>query len=190
VDSATLPLPAQARVHAGEPSYELHTLGWKAFQQLCVSIAGEIWGEVVQGYFDARDGGRDGAFHGVWATKQGEVFAGSFTAQCKYSARPNKNLALSDVEDELSKGARLAARGLADNYILFTNARLTGVTDERIRAAFLAIPGIKQSAAYGYDRVSQYIRESPRLRMLVPRVYGLGDLSQILVLRPGFETPG
>jgi energy-coupling factor transporter ATP-binding protein EcfA2 len=54
------------------------------------------------------------------------------------------------------------------------------VSDERIRAAFESISGIKHFAVYGAERISQYIRESPRLRMLVPRVYGLGDLSQIL----------
>jgi hypothetical protein len=155
-------------------------LGWKAFQQLCVSIASEVWGQVVQGYFDSHDGGRDGAFHGSWAPIAGESFEGSFTAQCKFSSQANKTLKFSDLRDELSKATRLAARGLADNYILFTNARLTGVSDEKIRAAFEAVPGIKHFAAYGVDRISQFIRESPRLRMLVPRVYGLGDLSQIL----------
>lgn len=32
----------------------------------------------------------------------------------------------------------------------------------------------------GSEWITQQIRESPRLRMLVPRVYGLGDLSQII----------
>ncbi len=35
-------------------------------------------------------------------------------------------------------------------------------------------------AIFGATWISQQIRESKRLRMLVPRVYGLGDLSQIL----------
>jgi ABC-type uncharacterized transport system substrate-binding protein len=42
------PLP-----QGSQPTYELHSLGWKAFQQLCDSIAGEIWGQVVQGFFDS-----------------------------------------------------------------------------------------------------------------------------------------
>ena len=40
--------------------------------------------------------------------------------------------------------------------------------------------GVKAFKAYGSERISGIIRESSRLRMLVPRVYGLGDLSQIL----------
>jgi energy-coupling factor transporter ATP-binding protein EcfA2 len=175
-----MPGRSQSKVHATEVTYELHSLGWKAFQNLCVSLAGEVWGQTVQGFFDSRDGGRDGAFHGTWAPKAGESFEGSFTAQCKFTSKADKTLHLSDLTDELAKASRLAFRGLAENYILFTNARLTGSTQEEMKTMFEAVPGIKRFAAYGVDRISQIIRESPRLRMLVPRVYGLGDLSQIL----------
>ncbi len=169
-----------SKVQGGEVTYELYSLGWKAFQNLCVTVMGEVWGQVVQGFFDSHDGGRDGAFHGTWAQVNGESFHGAFTAQCKFTAKANKCLQISDLKDEFVKAKRLATRGLVDNYILFTNARLTGSTEEKIRQKFEAIPGIKRFAAYGCERISQIIRESPRLRMLVPRVYGLGDLSQIL----------
>lgn len=175
-----MPKKMPSKVQAAEVDYELHTLGWKAFQQLCVSITGEMWGQVVQSFFDSHDGGRDGAFHGTWTPTTGESFHGSFTSQCKFTAKANKTLQLAELSDELEKARRLAARGLADNYFLFTNSRLTGSSDEQIKAAFEAVPGIKCFTAYGVDRISQFIRESSRLRMLVPRVYGLGDLSQIL----------
>ncbi|MDO8891900.1 MAG: hypothetical protein Q7V00_08670 [Sulfurimicrobium sp.] len=170
----------QPKVQASEVSYELHSLGWKAFQQLCATVTSEVWGQTVQGFFDSHDGGRDGAFYGTWTKKAGETFEGAFTVQCKFTSQPASTIHLSELRDELTKAKRLAARGLADNYLLLTNARLTGVSDERIREAFESIPGIKHFAAYGAERISQFIREAPRLRMLVPRVYGLGDLSQIL----------
>ncbi len=170
----------QYRVQATEPTYELQSLGWKAFQQLCISVLGDVWGQVIQGYFDSRDGGRDGAFHGIWSRSGGEIFEGSFTVQCKFSSRSEKTLQFSDLQDELEKARRLAARGLAENYLLFTSMRLTGTSEEKIKTAFEELPGIKHFAAYGRDRISQLIRESPRLRMLVPRIYGLGDLGQIL----------
>ena len=141
---------------------------------------GRSRGQTVQGFVKSYDGGRDGAFYGTWSPQAGEAFQGAFTVQCKFSARADKTIGLSDLDDELTKAAKLAARGLADNYILFTNMRVTGVAEAAIRAAYEAIPGIKRFAAYGSDRISRFIRESPRLRMLVPRVYGLGDLSQIL----------
>lgn len=167
-------------MQANEITYELHSLGWKAFQNLCATITGEIWGQVIQTFFDSQDGGRDGAFHGEWIGKQGESFSGSFTVQCKFTAKADAHTILSDLKDELTKAARLAEKGLSDNYILFSNAKLTGLNEEKIRQAFENISGIKHFSLYGRERISQIIQESPRLRMLVPRVYGLGDLSQIL----------
>jgi hypothetical protein len=177
---ATPPIKVAA---SGQVTYELHSLGWKAFQQLCVTIASEIWGQTVQGFFDSHDGGRDGAFHGTWTTKGGETFTGSFTVQCKFSQKPDRTLALAALTEERDKAKRLAEPGLTDNYFLFTNMQLTGIADETIRAAFEAIPGICSCRIFGVEQISQFIRESPRLRMLVPRVYGLGDLGQILDAR-------
>ncbi|MGH9428821.1 MAG: hypothetical protein ACRD2L_21250, partial [Terriglobia bacterium] len=75
----------QSRVQAAEITYELHSLGWKGFQNLCVSIAGGVWGQVVQSFFDSHDGGRDGAFHGSWTPRSGETLQGAFTVQCKFT---------------------------------------------------------------------------------------------------------
>ena len=165
---------------ANEITYELHSLGWKAFQNLCATITAEVWGQEIQTFADSRDGGRDGAFHGEWVSEDGESLSGSFAVQCKFTAQADKRIKLSDLKDELEKARRLAGKGLSDNYILFTNSKLTGENEERIREAFENIPGVKRVKCYGRERITQIIRESSRLRMLVPRVYGLGDLSQIL----------
>ncbi len=171
---------SHAKAQAAEVSYELHSLGWKAFQNLCITITADMWGQTVQSFFDSHDAGRDGAFHGKWQSKGEKTFEGSFTAQCKFTAKADLQIELHDLQDELKKAKRLAERGLADNYFLFTNARITGQKELAMRDAFLKIPGIKEFKAYGSERISGMIRESPRLRVLVPRVYGLGDLSQIL----------
>jgi energy-coupling factor transporter ATP-binding protein EcfA2 len=178
--NTNMPEQKQSKVQATEITYELHSLGWKAFQDLCIAIISETYGQTIQSFFDSHDGGRDGAFHGTWNTKQEEIFLGAFTVQCKFTGKQDKTITLLDLKDELTKAERLASRGLADNYILFTNARLTGVSEERIKEAFEKIPDIQHFVAYGCERISQIIRDSARLRMLVPRVYGLGDLSQIL----------
>src|SRR4051794_32410347 len=115
----------QAVAQANEISYELHSLGWKAFQDLCATITSEVWGQTVQKFLPSNDAGRDGAFSGEWQPKAGEVFKGSFTVQCKFTVKRNKTLHLSDVVGELEKVQKLAARGLATNYILMTNASLT-----------------------------------------------------------------
>ncbi|MFM5519326.1 nSTAND3 domain-containing NTPase [Aeromonas dhakensis] len=169
-----------SKVQANEVNYELHSLGWKAFQNLCSTIVSEIWGQTVQIFFDSQDGGRDGAFNGHWENREGELYTGTFTVQCKHTTKSDSIIKLSDLASELEKAKRLAKRGLADNYFLFSNSKLTGINDEAIRLEFEKIPEIKKCVIFGGEKISQIIRESKRLRMLVPRVYGLGDLSQIL----------
>jgi len=167
-------------IQANDVTYELHTLGWKAFQNLCSTIVSELWGQTVQIFFDSHDGGRDGAFQGVWKAGTGDIFEGNFTVQCKFTSKPYEHIKLSDLTDEIKKAKRLAAEGFSDNYFLFSNARLTGKNEEKIRQTFESIPEILNFKAYGVDWLSRKIQESSRLRMLVPRVYGLGDLSQIM----------
>lgn len=169
-----------SKVQANEVNYELHSLGWKAFQNLCSTIVSEIWGQTVQTFFDSQDGGRDGAFNGHWENREGELYTGTFTVQCKHTTKNDSIIKLSSLASELEKAKRLAQKGLADNYFLFSNSKLTGINDEAIRLEFEKIPGIQKCVIFGGEKISQIIRESKRLRMLVPRVYGLGDLSQIL----------
>ncbi len=163
-----------------EITYELHTLGWKSFQDLCVTIVSEVFGQTVQAFLPSHDGGRDGAFHGDWSNlKEGGV-KGSYTVQCKFSSKEGGRLSLGLLTDEIEKAKRLAEKGLAENYVLMTNMGLSGSAEEEIREAFLGVPGVKWFAAFGSTWITLRITENSRLRMLVPRVYGLGDLSQIL----------
>ena len=165
---------------AKEMTYQLHTLGWKSFQDLCVTITSEILGQTIQNFCYSQDIGRDGAFQGTWQPQKGEVFVGTFTIQCKFIAKPHAPIRLSQLKEEMPKAVSLAARGLASNYILMTNATVTAKTVAELNQVFLQIPGIKNFAIYGNEWITRLIRESARLRSLVPRVYGLGDLSQIL----------
>ena len=169
-----------SKAQATEVNYDLHSLGWKAFQNLCSTIVSEIWGQAVQTFFDSHDGGRDGAFSGHWTDEKGEMHTGTFTVQCKHTTKSHSLIKLSELKDELEKAKRLARRGLAENYFIFSNSKLTGLNDEIRRHEFEKIPEVRKCTVIGGERISQIIRESKRLRMLVPRVYGLGDLSQIL----------
>jgi hypothetical protein len=167
-------------VQASEIKYELHSLGWKSFQDLCASITAEVLGQTVQVFLPTKDGGRDGAFHGTWRAAENVEVKGSFVIQCKFTSKADALLTMGAVEDELEKASKLAARGLAENYILMTNYGVSGIIESEIRERFLSIAGINACIPFGREWINQKIRESARLRMMVPRVYGLGDLSQIL----------
>lgn len=159
--------------------YELHTLGWKAFQDLCATILREELGQSFRVFSPSRDGGQDGYFEGKWKRRVGITFTGSFTAQCKFTSDPTASLTLAHLSEELPKVAGLVKKGLSKTYILMTNCKLSGPVHDELRGELRQI-GVKHFVGFGYESICQLIRESSRLRMLVPRIYGLGDLSQIL----------
>jgi hypothetical protein len=170
-----------SRVGQGQHiDYALHTLGWKSFQDLCVAIAQECLKRPVETFLPSRDGGRDGAFVGAWsANEKGRTKPGKSTIQCKFTSKANASLAVKDISGELTKAKRLVSQGLAASYVLLTNFGVSGARAAEIAAEFHAV-GVKQCEVLGKDWITQQIRESSRLRVMVPKVYGLGDLSQIL----------
>jgi hypothetical protein len=159
--------------------FNLHSLGWHSFQQLCLTIVRQRLGQTVESFLDVHDGGRDGAFSGTWSPYDGEDLTGAFVIQCKFTTRPNQPLRASDLDHEIGKIERLVDRGICDNYILMTNHGISGVHAEDITARILQA-GVRQVRVLGSSWIEQQILEDRQLRMLVPRVYGLGDLSQIL----------
>ena len=159
--------------------YDLCSLGWNSFQQLCHTITREILGQTVESFLDSHDGGRDGAFTGNWMATGKEDLTGPFVIQCKFTSRANYSLKPSDLSDEVEKAAQLVERGICKSYVLMTNAGVSGTRARKISELFKAV-GVKHVRIFGSTWISQQILENKRLRMLVPRVYGLGDLSQIL----------
>ena len=160
-------------------TYNLHSLGWNSFQQLCHTITTEILGQTVESYLDTHDGGRDGAFTGEWVASGQEDLSGPFVIQCKFTSRADYSIRPSDLCDEVDKAARLVERGICRSYLLMTNAGLSGNHAGEITELFKAV-GVEYVRILGSTWICRQILENKRLRMLVPRVYGLGDLSQIL----------
>lgn len=159
--------------------YDLHRLGWNSFQQLCLTIAREVLGQTVQSFLDSNDAGQDGAFAGSWTPAPGQHLSGKFVIQCKFSSKAGCLLTKSDITDEIPKVRKLVADGLCDVYVLMTNAGVSGKQESKIRFELIGA-GAKHVLIFGPTWIEDQIKENTRLRMLVPRVYGLGDLSQIL----------
>ena len=157
--------------------YPLHLLGWKAFQDLSVAAAEECLKRPVQSFLPGNDAGRDGAFVGRWDGE--EPAAGESTIQCKFTSKSEKNLTISKLSDELTKVKSLAAKGLATDYIILTNYKVSGATENKIKTAFESV-GVGRCRVFGYEWIVRMIRKSPRLRMMAPRLYGLGSLSDLL----------
>ncbi|WP_326763243.1 restriction endonuclease (plasmid) [Streptomyces sp. NBC_01591] len=168
----------------GSPRFALHTLGWRAFQDLCAAVLREVWGQSVQAFADSNDGGRDGAFYGTWQPPDEpggvqDVPPGPFALQCKHTKKADATLAPSELEDEFAKVRALVKRGVCATYVLLTNARVSGLSEEKIQRRLRAC-GVAHPLVLDGQWLSDMIASHRELRMFVPRVYGLGDLSQIL----------
>ena len=159
--------------------YDLHKLGWESFQRLCLTVTREILGQTVASFLNSHDGGKDGAFAGTWIGNGAEDLSGQFVIQCKFTSKSGNNLTESDLSDDFEKAKNLVDKGVCDSYVLMTNAGLSGVLETKIDQRLRSV-GVKHVRILGSDWINQQILESQRLRTLVPRVYGLGDLSQIL----------
>ena len=158
-------------------SYDLTQLGWKAFQDLACAVLAEELQRPVQTFLHSKDGGRDGAFLGTLAGDGGDT--AKSTLQCKFISKPGASLSLSAMKAELPKAKQLAAKGLADDYVILTNAGVSGASDAEICAAFQAV-GVKTCRVFGHDWIVQQLTQNTKLRMFVPRVYGIGDLSHVI----------
>ena len=113
-------------------SYNLTQLGWKSFQDLACAIIAEVLKRPVQTFLGSNDGGRDGAFLGTWTGNDGDT--AKSTIQCKFISKPDATLGLASLKEELPKAAKLAKQGLADDYVIVTNAGVSGEADAQICA--------------------------------------------------------
>ena len=73
--------------------FALHTLGWKAFQDLCAQVMEEELNSTVSVYREAQDGGQDAVF--LAKSPDGLNVVG--TVQCKFSSKREQRLRPSDI---------------------------------------------------------------------------------------------
>lgn len=163
----------------------IHTLGWKAFQDLCSQVCAEAWNTTVSIYREAQDGGQDAVFQMRNPGSADNTFEA--TVQCKFSSNATRRLRASDVDGELATVRELVVAGRARAYYLITSLGVDAPVAAAVRDK-LVEAGVSEPHVLGREWLTQQIRNSSRLRALVPRVYGLGDLSTILDERCAHQT--
>ena len=160
--------------------YNLHRLGWAAFEDLCMQVMRVVLGETCTRFRPGRDAGRDGWFQGIAAKTflNGEGKPGAFVLQCKHTSLQTSSLAPKQFAADLAKVASLPKKPRF-HYVLMTNRQVTAETEAAIRGAVEALPGVERCHLLAETWVEDTIDAHPRLLRLVPRLYGIGDLSQI-----------
>jgi hypothetical protein len=161
--------------------YNLHRLGWNAFEDLCMQVMRVVLGETCTRFRPGPDGGRDGWFHGqatcVLAAQN--KLEGDFIVQCKHTSLAHEPLTIVDLKPEIKKIER-ANFAQRFHYILMTNRQVSAQYEVAIRNMFESIESIGRCVVLSETWIEDTIDAHPRLLRLVPRLYGIGDLSQIL----------
>lgn len=154
----------------------LHTIGWRAFQDLCSQVCEVTLKRPVEIFREAKDGGQDAVF---LIPGDGGEAATIGTIQVKHSSEAKKALRLSDINAEIEHVQQLVADGQADTYIFISNMSVDAPVALAIRNRLRSV-GVRKPHVLGLQYVVRAVRSSARLRALVPQVYGLGDLTAIL----------
>lgn len=170
-----LPTPRKRRAHGPWSDLALHTIGWRAFQDLCSQVCEVVLGRPVEIFREAQDGGQDAVF----LIPAGNDAAPIGTVQCKHTSDAVKALKLSDLNAEVDHVEELVKAGQADTYAIMTNMSVDAPVAAAIRARLRAL-GVRKPHILGRQYIVRVIRSSARLRALVPQVYGLGDLTSIV----------
>lgn len=157
-------------------NFELHQLGWFSFEELCRTICREVWDAPVEAYSHGSDGGRDGSF--TFRPTPGSPRAKAII-QCKHRSDPSARLRLDDIRGELPKVKAHVEAGRCERYVLMTNAKVSGGVASAIDDAFRSV-GVRGTTVFGYEGICELLTTHKSLRALVPRLYGLGDLTEIL----------
>lgn len=162
----------------------LHTIGWKAFQDLAAQVCEERLKTPVTIHHESKDGGQDAIFL-ISGTESDVSQTG--TVQVKYSSDPHRSLKLSDLTPEIEKLKELIDAGQAETYIFATNMSVAAPDAKIVREKLIEL-GVKRPDVWGKQQITLTIKSSSKLRALIPQVYGLGDISSILDQRAVEQT--
>ncbi|MCD0458619.1 ABC-three component system protein [Roseiconus lacunae] len=159
------------------------------FEELVIEFCVELLGHGVQGFVTGMDGGRDARFVGKAKLIPSDAapWDGTIVIQAKHTEMQNKSWSEADfsgendssvLAKELPRIKALLERGELDYYMLFSNRRLTGVTDEAIRGRICKDTGLSADKVVNVD-VSQLDRYCKRF----PQAIACANLT------PGLSPP-
>lgn len=155
------------------PKYDLNSLGWQKFEQLCQSLSMKIISPAVKIYSGGTDGGRDASFSGKAPFPSiSEQWDGNWIVQVKFhdmeqSSLRLRNVVVNDLRNELNKIVRNFGNSI-QNYILMTNVPLTGTRASGLHDIIEAVAKeykerIKNIIVLGGNEISRNLDNNPEL---------------------------
>jgi hypothetical protein len=147
--------------------FRLYELPDSTFEELVGVVCRCELGTGVVTFASGKDGGRDGRFVGTAQRYPSETnqWTGKFIIQSKHCQSPIGSCADPDflenkssvISKEIPRIKGLILAGELENYLMFTNRKLTGGADANIRARITSECGIENVGLVGVEILSRMI---------------------------------
>lgn len=177
-------------------TYRLDQQTDDGFENIIVRICNDVLGVGVTGFAKGKDGGKDARFEGVAQSypSMASPWKGKFVVQAKHTTNSEGSCSdnsffgnlTSEIAGEIPKIKKLKDEGEIDNYLCFTNRRLTGGKETEIRKAIISETGIDNVALLGTEYIEraltpEIIRQFNLKRHLVPFEFYEQDIRQLII---------
>ena len=157
--------------------YAYEDLSPDQFEDLVVCICWRLLGYATQGFSTGPDGGRDARFVGTANLLPSEraPWTGSTIIQAKHTMGINKSFSESEffslnghksvIATELPRIANLSEIGDLNNYILFSNRKLSANAESKIRRHISCETGIAQESIFlvGVEAIEMFLKRFPEI---------------------------
>lgn len=155
--------------------YAYEDLSWQQFEELIILLCQHLLGISVQGFSTGMDGGRDAKFIGTAEQhpSKAEPWTGTTIIQGKHTNGHNRSFSEADFYSvdndktvlgrELPRIKRLRTSGELTNYMLFSNRRLTGITEATHRRIIAKTCSLPEQNIYicGVEQLERLLRTFP-----------------------------
>lgn len=173
--------------------YAYENLSPKQFEELVILICQKLLGIAVQGFTEGKDGGRDAKFFGTaqsWPSTTAP-WQGKIVIQAKHTNGQNKAYSDSDffsetanstIGKELSRIIDLKNNSELTHYMLFTNRKLSGVTEPKVRKHIAEKCCLDESniSLFGVDDLERYLK----IYNDIPALADIDPIDSPLIISP------
>ena len=150
-------------------NFHLNELSNDEFEDLIVHICLDILGQGTSKFAAGPDGGQDAKFTGTANNfpSQSDPAKGKFVIQAKHTVSPVASCSDSKfktiLKEEIPKIKKLVENNELDNYILFTNRKLTGGKEPELTQYLKEQTGLQQIWLRGKEDIEAYLTSNPKL---------------------------
>ena len=181
--------------------YDFNQMNEDDFEALVIAICNEVMGIGVHSFAKGRDGGKDGFFSGTAQSypSTSNPWCGNFIIQAKHTTVINASCSDNDffanqtsvLNKEIKRLSELKNNHEIDfdNYLIFTNRKLTGGIHPQIVKHLQTNLGIQYADVVGEEDLTRYVENHPKLikrfqllKYLLPNQFYDADIRDVIVL--------